>query len=447
MRRTMPLHYRGMLLLGSALLVGEGCSPRDSSFDAANAAAAADDAPLAFTVLSARSTRQLATSTLERKQATPGNRFVVLDVSVRNPGADPQVLLEGKLIAMSESGVQTFDTPVTLLSDDYLSVQVLPPGQNVRGKVAFEVPEHLPGVLYWSPGSDGKRILLHPDASYGEQRTLADAGFDDAIPSSIGKRTDIARRAPVQTLVSRPTPSGAAASRNDRILAPLQIANAALSPSIRQVATAPAASSRPDATTAAVGTAAGIGNAASLREPPALLPPDVAIPASQSPMDRFVARWVPPTTPTTGTDAGDESIRQLACQGLVARNDPSEKAGNLEFFNTACRDYPMPSGWAPGARRSLIGQMRTAMAGHAPACDSASRTSRLVCRDAVLSAMDMQLDRSVQRAGRYIGPIALQREQEQWTARVRDACRTIDCLRQAYRRQQARIEALFPAKN
>ena len=78
---------------------------------------------------------------MEGPQATPGHRFVVLDVSVRNRDSQPQDMSEGKLIAVNGSELQTFNRPVTVFSDDYLSLQVLAPAQGLHGKIAYEVPE------------------------------------------------------------------------------------------------------------------------------------------------------------------------------------------------------------------------------------------------------------------------------------------------------------------
>src|SRR6187399_1171277 len=53
---------------------------------------------LEWNVARARSTRHIETSMLETKDAKPGNEFVVLDVRVRNPGTQPQVVSEGSLV-------------------------------------------------------------------------------------------------------------------------------------------------------------------------------------------------------------------------------------------------------------------------------------------------------------------------------------------------------------
>ncbi len=469
-RRADPRKCCEFLLLGSALCLLAACSSRTDGFAGA-ASLVTVEAPLAFTVHEARATHRLATPLMESKEAAQGNQFVVLDVSVMNRNADPQVLLEGKLIAVSESGMQTFDTPETLFSDEYLGVQVLSPEQSVRGKIAYEVPQDLPGVLYWSPGGGSKRILLHVNAPRAPQRTLADVGFDDAVQLTIDRAHDTARHAlaprtasalselartrePAPALAS-PVAARSPTAHTPRAAAVVEVpASARLRASTVTMPTqartvAPAASSTDIAISAAV-------DAHVAASAPGAMPTtsrDLAPIAAPRSTDRRVS--VPaPMLPSSAVPEGDrEQIRQLACEGLVARDDPWEKSRNLGFFSASCRDYPLPARWQPArAPRSILarlsaafaGNARTAMAGHAPACDAPSHGARLVCQDAVLSAMDIQLDRSVQYAGRYASPIALLREQEQWSGRIRNACQTVACLQQAYRRQQARIDALIP---
>lgn len=363
-----------ILLFGGALLLLDGCSSRSDGSAAAEASGSVT-APMAFSVNDVRATHHLATSTMEGREAAVGNEFVVLDVSVMNPDAKPQVLLEGTLIAMGESGAQTFDTPVTLLSNDYLGMQVLAPRQGVRGKIAYEVPEHLQGVLYWSPGSGRERILLHVNAPPESQRTLADAGPADALqpPIASAPRADRQRQASRATLAlaesprtvapSLPTPARAVGLPTPSIAAPL-VAAATVPPASAGVPLGTVAAPAPAATVAA--------------------PMSSAI----SPLDAWVA-----------------------AHGAALRSVPTGV---------------------------------TARAEHAPACVAPSGASRLVCEDAVLSAMDIRLDQSVQRAGHYVNPTALQREQEEWSRRIRNACDTTGCLQQAYRSRQARIDALIP---
>src|SRR5512133_3379424 len=144
--------------LALACVLG-GCS---KSYDGADVASLTHvDAPLAWTVNRAQVTHRLVSSSMGSRDAPPGQQFVVLDVSVRNRDRQQQVFSEGTLIAMDASDLKTFDQPEAMLSDDYLSLQVLEPSQSLHGKIAYQVPEHLSGVFYWSPGNGGHRILLN----------------------------------------------------------------------------------------------------------------------------------------------------------------------------------------------------------------------------------------------------------------------------------------------
>jgi hypothetical protein len=130
---------------------------------------------LEWSVARALSTRHIETSMLETKDAKPGAEFVVLDVSVRNPGTQPQVVSEGSLISVDASRPQTFATPVSMLADEFLTLQVLAPGASVHGKIAFEVPQGLAGVFYWTPGIGAGRILVRVEAAPEPPHTLANA--------------------------------------------------------------------------------------------------------------------------------------------------------------------------------------------------------------------------------------------------------------------------------
>src|SRR6476646_2971087 len=83
----------------ACLLPLAGCPSHDRA-PAEAAALARTRSPLAWRVNHARITHHLATSSLESRDAMPGHQFIVLDVSVRSRDAQPQVLSEGKLIAL-----------------------------------------------------------------------------------------------------------------------------------------------------------------------------------------------------------------------------------------------------------------------------------------------------------------------------------------------------------
>jgi hypothetical protein len=172
--------------------------------------------------------------------------------------------------------------------------------------------------------------------------------------------------------------------------------------------------------------------------------------------------------PTQGIVAAPNAdrTRELACQGLVARDDPSEMASKLGFFAESCRDYALPEHWRPqtAARPSLLARVadhltsrvstligRVIAHPHARVvrdCGATAATAdRLICDDPRLSAMDRQLAQTVARAQVNVDdPAQLQREQDAWRGRVRQTCSTVDCVEQAYGQRIAQMDALVPMR-
>jgi len=391
------------------------------------------DAPLAWTVNRTQLMHRLPTSSMESREAAPGNQFVVLDVSVRNRDAGPQVLAEGALIAMDESKLQTFDRPVTVLSDDdYLSLQVLAPNQSLRGKIAYEVPEHLPGVLYWSPGNGSERILLNVLPASMPQRTLASVDTIDAAPASNAVPVASAD-VPHANAVELPTGNvpREPASASNRIV----------------VASAPPAPAHARATTAT----------ASSGKPPTRHVATIAVPGPSQTVILPAAETSSGPSPGAPPQVDPEQTRRLACEGLVSRDDPAEKAHSLEFFAQACRDYPLPAHWRPPVARTSLLERASALLARvvvkpkavriSDCGTSTSRADTLVCGDPDLSAMDHQLAQSVARASNHVDdPVALQRDQDDWRGRVRNACDTTDCLEHVYGQRIAQVDALVPVR-
>jgi len=61
--------------------------------------------------------------------------------------------------------------------------------------------------------------------------------------------------------------------------------------------------------------------------------------------------------------------------------------------------------------------------------------------------MDHQLAQSVARASNHVDdPVALQRDQDDWRGRVRNACDTTDCLEHVYGQRIAQVDALVPVR-
>jgi hypothetical protein len=371
--------------------------------------------PLQATVNSAIATDRIAPSPSDERHAATGNQFVVLDVSVRNPGTQPQVFSEGKIVAVSESGKQAFALPVNIFADGYLSLQVLPPSASTRGKIVFEVPAAPRGVLYWVPGTSPERILLHPGAPplTGESR-----GID------AGARVAAATRDRATPAVEEDTAAARVATRDN----------------------APATPARP-----APGTTPP-GNGAASSEP--------------APTTRTAA-------PANGNGA---QARTLACNALLSRNDPAERARYLGFFRRECTGYALPPSWiakvtpaplppppaqtspppppqtepSPPPRESPPPAVATGAGPTWPPrpgptfdCTTAvTRAEHLVCDDAVLSLMDWELARAFDAANRAASdPTALEREEADWRRNVRDACTTLPCLEAAYKNRTAELTA------
>ncbi len=387
-----------LLVCAAMVMVMVSCQPRSNSgietFGAVSGSTAhpAAGEGLDAAVNNARVTDHIATSTLESKDAGQGNTFVVLDVSVRNTDAQPQVFSEGKLVDVTASHERAFATPVTMLTDDFLSLQVIPPNGRVRGKIAYEVPENMTGALYWIPGNGSKRIPLHPDTPAVAVATLgsADAPEQALVETHAGAHIDAPTPTPVR---------GTSPPRSERSV--------------------------------------------------------TAVPPTGNTHDAH--RSVATRTTPTARDAPhrNEPARTQACQALLLRNDPAEKARYLGFFARQCPDYAMPSTWTqistagiPSPDPADAGPSWPPRSGPAFDCSQAwTRAEHLVCQDAVLSLMDWELARAYGNASRVVeNPAALQRDEDDWRHRVRDACDNARCIEMAYERRTALLESVSQAR-
>jgi len=414
---SLRLHPR-LALLACIALLAAGCQ-RNGAGDGGIAGFGAQpeagaNARVTSVVNSALVTDRLATSTLERKQAAPGNRFVVLDVTARNTDRQPQVFSEGKLVNVSESRERTFAMPVSMLTGEYLTLQVLKPSSSVHGKIAYEVPEDLPGVLYWVPGNGNERILLHVAAATAAVTTSAHAEPDAGIADQ-----DVAKQEPG---ASHRTAEPAIDTR--------------ARPAVSSAAATPAPA-RPEPA----------------REDGPAIPPTPSTKPRTNEGVR-VASIAPP--PASTVPARNEQARRLACGALVSRNDPAEKGRYLGFFSRECEGYAMPSAWMSDAAARMsppVEPPRLEPAGAprwpprpGPAFDCSqayTRAEHLVCEDAVLSLMDWELSRAYANASRRVDdPAALQRDEDDWRHRVRDACDTSRCVESAYNQRTAVLEAV-----
>jgi hypothetical protein len=336
----------------------------------------------------ATSVARIAPSGFEDTRAAPGHRLVVLDVTVANPTRQPQVFSEGKLVAVDGADERSFGTPVSMLSAGFLTLQVLQPGERVRGRIVYELPQDVPGKLFWSPGSDGPRIAVHVE---GGDRAIAAA--DDAPRSSV-----LAMPSPDDAGVDGDTDSDdgieAVAEARGRADDARAEASGAVATGSRAVAgtTAPAQARR-DATPAA------------------------------TPSDRRAAA--------------------RTCNALVVRNDPNERARWQGFFRRECAGLDPPASWGGRQLASTRGATNgdgsrwPPRDGPAYQCQHAwTRVEHMICNDAALSRMDWELARAYASAQRNVDDREmLQRLQDGWRFNVRDACPTRACVEDAYARR------------
>ena len=358
--------------------------------------------PLDTRLVSAHATDRINLPGFDDKQPAKGNHFVVLDVAVRNTDTQPRVFSEGQIIASDASRERSFTTPVNIFADGYLQLQVLPPSTAARGKIVYEVPDDARGVLYWVPGGDTQRILLHPDVM-----AVADAPSKLSHPSLPGELKP-----------SSPPTQAAVVQQAD--------APDTARPASRTVATAapPAATSAVPRAKPASGDTAPQGGQGSLT--------------------------TPLTTQTTReVSIGSAQARELACSALVSRNDPAEKKRYLAFFKSECGAYALPSAWSSPAHVAKAAPAPDPnrwppRPGPAFDCEQAfSPAEQLICQDSVLSLMDWEMTRAYASAQRSVDdPAALQREQDDWRWHVRNACRTVSCVEAVYTERTADLAAL-----
>lgn len=184
------------------------CQPRGAAQTAPSAAAEAGattvrkaDAAgaLQVTLLDAQRTRRLQPSRFEDKEPAPGDSFLVLDVSVRNPGRDTRVFNAGPLVLVADGREHRVDTPENILADGYLLLEALKPGASLRGRIVYEVPAGLDGATYWLPGN-GQRLLVQatpvPSVTGNDDTHVAVASH--ASSSAATPTTTTASVAPVQ---------------------------------------------------------------------------------------------------------------------------------------------------------------------------------------------------------------------------------------------------------
>lgn len=161
--RALPCAIALLLALG-------GCGTEGRSQVSTNTAVGAiesgdgesihDGSGLQSSLHGVETVERLAPSAFEEKRAAAGHRLLVLDISVHNRSKEPRVFLEGRVVAVGGATERTFARPVEMLSEGFLSLQVLEPSARVRGRIVYQIPRQLEGPLYWIPGDGKARIAL-----------------------------------------------------------------------------------------------------------------------------------------------------------------------------------------------------------------------------------------------------------------------------------------------
>jgi hypothetical protein len=191
-----------------------------------------------------------------------------------------------------------------------------------------------------------------------------------------------------------------------------------------------------------------------------------------------------PVAASTHARVAPKQLRQLACRALVDNNDRADQARYQDFFRQQCAGYRTPPAWTlrradtvaataeptPTARAPVAQKPRAvAPVKHVaavapprnpspepapqvvrgdsgPSFDCAQavvRAEHLVCEDALLSLLDRELAQAVSDAERKVSdPTALLHDQDDWRARVRDACQTLACLEHVYTQRTAGLRAI-----
>ncbi|HEX2596191.1 MAG TPA: DUF4352 domain-containing protein [Luteimonas sp.] len=191
-----------------------------------------------------------------------------------------------------------------------------------------------------------------------------------------------------------------------------------------------------------------------------------------------------PVAASTHARVAPKQLRQLACRALVDNNDRADQARYQDFFRQQCAGYRTPPAWTlrradtvaataeptPTARAPVAQKPRAvAPVKHVaavapprnpspepapqvvrgdsgPSFDCAQavvRAEHLVCEDALLSLLDRELAQAVSDAERKVpDPTALLHDQDDWRARVRDACQTLACLEHVYTQRTAGLRAI-----
>ena len=331
-------------------------------------------------------TQRLQPSRFEDKEPAPGDSFIVLDVSVRNPGGETRVFNAGPLLIVSGGKTHRVDAPENIIADGYLLLEAVEPGTGVHGRIVYEVPSDLAGDVYWLPGN-GQRLQVHASPT-----TLVAGSGRAQATQAMASRESMRRGSTSKTSMS----------------------------------TARAVDARTNP------AAADTGASAQLRQLACRALVENNDPAERARYQEFFhqqcrdfrtpSAWKPRA-------ASARVARATAPATTAVAHVP--KAAQRAMLKAKETQEPLPQVVASDSGPSF------------DCAQAVVRAEHLVCEDALLSLLDRELAQAVSDAERKVAdPTALLRDQDDWRVRVRDACQTLPCLERAYTQRTAGLRAI-----
>lgn len=92
--------------------------------------------------------------------ANEGERFVVLEATIKNNDTEGRMFFPGKLQANVGGRTLTFDVTETVMSEEYTLLENLNPLTTIQKRIAFRVPTEATASLTWIPGRTETQIAL-----------------------------------------------------------------------------------------------------------------------------------------------------------------------------------------------------------------------------------------------------------------------------------------------
>jgi hypothetical protein len=115
-----------------------------------------------ITVNSVNATEQMAQNIFSPKNAGSTEKFIILNVTLKNIGTKSKKFIAGDLIIQADQ-TNKFEQFEPTLATDYIRFESMIPGQVQTGNIAYRVPSALEGKLSWMPGKSGQSIYLIPE--------------------------------------------------------------------------------------------------------------------------------------------------------------------------------------------------------------------------------------------------------------------------------------------